>query len=154
MKTLAYILICLVAIGFVSSCNGNDSDGTAVGVEDTTMLTNAATADSIGDIFGYLKGYDDRVASGEVDQAFSTGYQRGLALAVNGAVNSDSYTSGVKLALDMLRQIKVMEQNGVKVNRQLIVEQFKKTLCADTVFESQIDSARTSYNDLFVRLVP
>lgn len=149
MKYMVYIFVAICFGISIDSCSSNEVQPIPA-IIDKEMLTTDAMADSIGEVYGYLNGYDNRKAmAAELDAKYMNNYERGVALAVDGSVHSEAYTAGVKLALDMLRWIQMEEQKGVSVNRHLIVEQFTSTLCADTVTPTQIDSVRSVYNELF-----
>lgn len=146
------LFIIIAATALVASCSGTASGDAVDSSAADTLMTSPETADSIGEIFGYLKGYDDRSARQIDADTDIQNYLSGIEIAVDGSTHSQAYTNGVELGLEMLRQLKQMEQSGVKVNRRLIARHFREVITADTVTSSQIDSVRSAYSTLFLRV--
>lgn len=140
----------LAMTAMLSSCCGKGSCSTEGGDD----AVSQAVVDSISVIQGayigqaVLSNYPMMQREGEVSKY---DILKGIQL-VFGADDSRGTQIGIQFGLQMINEMKSLESLGVKVDRQKMLESFKKAFLQDTVDQARAQEAYTMYQGMVQRV--
>lgn len=129
MKKMTMGVFALMAVFAVSCCkSGCETDGCEVA---------KATSDSISTIYGKNVGsyiLSDYMRFGEEHKTEQTkaDIMRGVQLMM-GAPATDGTLMGMQIGLQMLQELKQLEEQGVSVDKALVLNAFKQAFAGDSV---------------------
>jgi FKBP-type peptidyl-prolyl cis-trans isomerase len=72
--------------------------------------------------------------------------------AVVGSEHDDAYVAGMNTGFRVLQDIKGMKQQGVQVNRDLLLSEMRKLILADSIDKAKTDEYSTTYQDMMRRV--
>lgn len=144
MKKLTMGVFALMAVCAVSCCKS--------GCETNEAGVAKATSDSISTIYGNYVGcyiLSDYMHFGEEHKSETKAdIMRGVQL-VMGANATDGTMMGMQIGLQMLQELKQLEEQGVDIDRALVLNAFKQTFAGNSV---DMATLRTSSETLTAML--
>lgn len=141
-KIFYYAAIALSAV--MASCSGSEAGN------DRLPGITTADADTIVQSFAYALGAQNGQRFQMFQKQDSTLSKDQMLLGVQYALNADtsqSYVFGMQLGTQILSQVKYMESLGLKVDRNTILNQFKRAFLADTLDNDAVNIARVRYEN-------
>lgn len=152
MKKIMIGAAALAAIA-MASCTEKKADTTVVADK---FEVNAATSDSVNAYFGQFVGTSILGEYSRLDSAMKADQPKadiikGLQLAL-GAPSEQGVTVGMQIGMQMLNNIQRMEEMGIKVDRTMILNNFKKAFLADSTNADAARAAQATYQDLMGRI--
>ena len=137
MKKLIYG-VCAMALMLSAACSKSG---------DSQSSVSEAKSDSVSAMFGYFTGgsvlsdYQRFAAENSTANQSKEDILKGIQLAFANS-NTEGEMIGLQIGANLVNQIKQMEDQGVKVNRNLVLRQFREAFLADTVSMDKIYEAR------------
>lgn len=146
---------CVAALGVASltSCCGKGECSTGAYADDSTV--SKATVDSVsiaqGDYIGHavlsnypmLEQQEPNVSKEDIIKGVQT---------VFGAAQNRGTQIGIQFGLQMLNEMKQLEDMGINVNRQLMLASFKRAFLQDSIDQDEAQRAFAYYQGLINRV--
>lgn len=158
IEKLRFPVIAVVLL-IALACNGGSgaASGDAVSVDSSAAVEPVLTkeqVDSVSRLYGMLSGDDIAeqkraiIASDPNSGYDSEAYVRGLRVALTASAPSESYTLGLRAAVEVVAKINDLKQYGIEVNRELLLCSIESVLNADSIGEERLQEINRAYNDL------
>lgn len=149
-KIMTAALAATVAITAMTSCcgKGQCSDNSC----DTTV--SKATVDSISLAQGNYIGFAVLSNFPQIEaqtKATKEDLIKGIQLALNND-NNEGVKIGIQFGLQMLNEMKQLQEMGVKVDKSAMLNQFKRAFLQDTIDESAAQQSYLAYQTLVNRV--
>lgn len=147
MKKLIYGA-CAVLLLAASACSkGGDTAGTQVSKE---------LSDSVSSFFGHVYGgyvLNDfqRYAPENQNKAYKQDVLKGVQLAINNLDNEGTII-GMQVGGQLVNQLKAMEEQGVKIDRVLMMKELRKMFESDTVNLDKLQESSAVLNVLMEKV--
>ncbi|MCM1067092.1 MAG: FKBP-type peptidyl-prolyl cis-trans isomerase [Muribaculaceae bacterium] len=113
---------------------------------------SAAAGDSLSTAYGTYVGsmiYTDFNQMGDKDKAAKQEFLRGMQVAF-GADDSQETRMGMQVGLQMMSEIKQLEEQGVSINKAAIMNSFKQAFLSDSLSYEQMQANALEFQRLYM----
>lgn len=147
MKKIIYGA-CAALVIMASACSkGGDADKSAV----PAQLSDSVTMAYGRTVGGYVLGDYQRFAENNKNQATKEDIVKGIQLAFGNA-DSEGMMIGLQVGGNILNEIKRFEEQGVKVDRNKLLKNFREVFMADTLDMEQLRESSALLNTLLAQV--
>ena len=142
-----YILALGVAAMAVTSCGKGEK-----AADGADTLVSKALSDSISADYGFMAGgfvaNELKVYARESGEAYDNkDFIKGVQSVIS-AEHSEAYLAGISTGLRVMQDIKQMKEQGVQGNQQMILDEMRKQIMADSVDMEQTQLISTRYSSM------
>ncbi len=156
MNKLAYILIAVscTIIGCTSGVDTNVTSDSIIStpVDSTKLALTCGQSDTLGIVYGKIEGNDTRIKLNNSEFPIDLeAYIKGMSIAVTSDADNLSYFEGLKHGTQIVRQLKMLDNGDIKINRELLLNILERYLNSDSISTEETGFVIDQQNKLLNR---